>query len=46
MGDNLSSTSFDTKGKTCDYVDTDGIIWIYLDKEYGFDDWGGIPKEE
>lgn len=46
MRDNLSSTGFDSNGKPCDYVDADGTIWIYLGKKYGFDDWGGIPKED
>lgn len=45
MNDVLYSHSFDSNGNPCDYIDEDNIIWIYLGKRHGSDEWGGIPKE-
>lgn len=46
MTDVISSTGFDSNGKPCENIDEDGTIWIYLGKRHGFDEWGGIPKED
>lgn len=48
MTDVISSIGFDSNGKPCKNIDEDGTIWINLGKRhgFGFDEWGGIPKED
>ncbi len=46
MNTNVSPAGFDSNGHPCNFIDEDGIIWIYQGKRHGFDDWGGIPVED
>ena len=46
MENKLSPKGYDPNGNPCDYVDEDGITWIYIGNPNGVDEWMGIPQED
>lgn len=34
---------YDQSGQPCDFIDEDGILWIYQGRKKGIDEWGGFP---
>ena len=46
MKNKISPKGYDPNGNPCDYVDEDGVTWIYIGNPNGVDEWMGIPKED
>lgn len=42
----MPTTGYDSNGSPCDFIDEDGVTWIYVGLKNGIDNWEGIPKED
>lgn len=43
MNNVKSITGYDIWGNPVDFIDEDGILWIYQGKNDGNDSWAGCP---